>query len=71
MGAQELHGQTGRGRQAEATQQQRMRQLSRRRQNRIGLHAHEPPGLEDHVDDDDDDDDVGRQKLHNSSGCGS
>ena len=54
MGAQELHGQTGRGRQAEATQQQRMRQLSRRRQNRFGLCAQEPSGL----DDDDDDDDV-------------
>ena len=38
-----------------------MRQLSRRRQNRFGLCAQKPPGL-------DDDDDVGRLKLHNSSG---
>jgi len=43
-------------RQAEATQQQRMRQLTRRRQNRIGLGPRSWSGPDDDDDDDHDDD---------------
>ena len=54
-------------RQAEATQQQRMRQLTRRRQNRIGLGPRSWSGPDD--DDDDDDDDLDDDRTQRSCSC--